>query len=78
MLDTRLQHNDAMRAAYGVRSVIAHQYGNGSFTGEMFWTNINSDLDDLESGCRRVIEEVTSQDVVFSENRRPAGFLRRW
>lgn len=72
MLDPQLQFNDAMRTAYDVRSVIAHQYGTGSFSKSTFWRNINDDLDYLEQGCRQVIRTIASEEVRFiSPNRKP-------
>lgn len=77
MLNPDLILNHAMESAYAERNIIAHRYGNKtrddrrrSFDYSMFWNDINRDIGDLESGCREVIHLVTSQNVVFSPNRK--------
>lgn len=76
-LDPQLQFNNAMETAYDSRSIIAHQYGERSFRKDTFFENIRADLDYLEDGCRRVIETVTSQEVVFSANRKKRRIFGR-
>lgn len=76
-LDSKLQFNEAMKTAYDSRSIIAHRYGEKSFRKDLFFENIRADLDYLEDGCRRVIETVTSQDVVFSANRKKRRIFGR-
>lgn len=69
-LDPQLQFSEAMETAYDSRTVIAHQYGEKTFRKDVFFMNLRADLDYLEDGCRRVIGTVTSQEVVFSGNRK--------
>lgn len=60
-------------------NLIAHKYGNRgkSFDKTVFWNDIRADMDDLESGCRQVLETLRTEDIVFSGNLRPVGFGRR-
>ena len=77
MLDPGLQFNDAMKTAYDSRTVIAHQYGGRTFRKDVFFRNLEADLDHLEEGCRYVIVTVTTQDIVFSGNRKKRRLFRR-
>ena len=69
-LDPQLQFSNAMKTAYDSRTVIAHIYGEKTFRKDVFYYNLMEDLDYLENGCRRVIRTVTTQEVVFSGNRK--------
>lgn len=76
-LDPKLQFNEAMETAYDSRSIIAHRYGERTFRKDLFFENIKAGLDYLEDGCLRVIDTVTSQDVVFSANVKNSRVLGR-
>lgn len=75
-LDPALQFNDAMQKVYRARSVIAHVYGTKDFKLFQFWNDFNNALDDLEQGCRKVLEEVQNQEVTFYNLKSRNRFFR--